>query len=412
METKKRVFVTGIGVVSPVGIGREEFWTSLENMVDGSAVEEELIQLGSTSTKTCKVKINNFKQLLDTYNHRRFSKNMKFAISAIELAIKDANIDLFEYEEYRKGLIFNTVRGSYESTVNFLETLYTKGPEFLSPLKFPLTVTNSPATPVSVKYKLKGASTVLQGSSSMLLAFNKIRNDEADVIICGGVDVIYTSDLVMAFSQNNMLATKANGIEELSRPADINRNGIIYGEASAFVVLENEESLIKRNGTAYSEVIGCGAAYDYSAVRIMTNRSADKFARSMNTAIKDAGITPSQIDYINSAANSSKELDLAEATAIKEVFNSSDTPVGNYKGSTGEVFGASETLGVIQSSLSLYKNEILPIANLSEIDPELGLTYVMKGKLFTGRLKHAVTNAVEIGGNISSIILKKAEGKK
>ena len=407
MSTTKRVFVTGIGVVSPVGIGKEEFWTSLENKVDGSVVENELIELGIKSTKTGRVKIDNFNTLLDTYNHRRFSKNMKFAISGIELAVKDTNLDLSLFDENRKGLIFNTVRGSYESTVNFLETLYKKGPQFLSPLKFPLTVTNSPATPISIKYKLKGVSTVLQGSSSILLGYNKLKNDEADLIICGGVDVIYSMDLVMALAQNNILATPNNGYGEVSRPADKNRNGIIYGEASAFVVLENEDSLFGRKGFAYSEIVGCGAAYDHEAVKIFTKRNPGKFVQAMNTAINNSNISTSDIDYINSMANSSKEVDLAEATAIKKVFTSTDIPIGNYKGSTGEVFGASETLGVIQTSLSLNRNEMLPITNLSEIDPNLNLNYLKNKISSPERFDYALSNSVEIGGNTSSIVLKK-----
>ena len=409
MEANKRVFVTGIGIISPVGIGKEEFWTSLKNMVDGSAVEEELLHSGCGSTKTCRVKSNDFSSLLDTYNHRRFSKNIKYAIAGIELAVKDANINLFDYEEYRKGLIFNTIRGSYESTVNFLETLFEKGPEFLSPLKFPLTVTNSPATPVSIKYKLKGPSTVLQGSSSVLLAYTKLKNNEADVIICGGVDVICSLDLVMSFAHNNTLATNLDGNLEVSFPADARRNGIIYGEASAFVVLENEDSLSKRNATAYSEITGCGVAYDHEAIKKFTKRNPDKFVQAMNMAISNSKISSFQIGYINSAANSSKEVDLAEATAIKQVFHSNHIPIGDYRGSTGEILGASEIMGIIQSSLSLSKNELLPIANLKEIDPELNLNYLMKPCNFIKNQEYVISNSIEIGGNTSSIVLKKVE---
>lgn len=412
MNANKRVFVTGIGVISPVGIGKEEFWTSLKNMVDGSAVEEELIQLGSRATKTCRVKSEDFNSMLNTYKHRRFSKNMKYAIASIELAIKDANINLSGYDEYRKGLIFNTVRGSYESTENFLETLYSKGPEFLSPLKFPLTVTNSPATPVSIKYKLKGPSTVLQGSSSVLLAYNKIMNDEADVIICGGVDVIYSMNLVMAFANDGILATNTDYNREVSSPADIKRNGILYGEASAFVVLENEDSLSRRNGIAYSEIAGCGAAYDHQAVKKFTKRNSDKFVQAMNMAIRNSNVSVSQIGYINSTANSSKQVDLAEATAIKNVFGSNQVPIGNYRGSTGEVLGASEVMGIIQSSLSLSRNELLPIANLEEVDPELNLNYLIGHNISIENMEYVLSNSIEFGGNTSSIVLKKAEDYK
>jgi 3-oxoacyl-[acyl-carrier-protein] synthase II len=407
MKQNKKVFVTGIGVISPIGIGKDEFWNSLEKKIDGSLIDEELLKTGIKSEKTCRAKCENLNSILGSYNFKRFSKYMQFTIGGIELAIKDANIDLHEFDEYSKGLIFNTVRGSYESTENFLHTLLTKGPEYVSPLKFPQTVTNAPATQISVKYKLKGCSTVLQGSSAVILAYNLIKNDSADLIICGGVDVISSMDSLIASSNENVLATKADNLVEASRPADVRRNGIIHGEASAFIILENEESVRKRKAFVYSEIIGCGAAYDLEAIRIFTRRDPNIIVQTIESALMNSNITTSQIDYINSMANSSIDVDCAEATAIKKIFKVNNIPIGNYKGATGEVFGASETLGIIQSSLTLSKNSILPITNLTEIDPKLNLNYVMQNDLSTEKLEYALSNSLEIGGNSSSIVLKK-----
>ena len=406
----ERVFISGMGVISAVGNNVNDFWQSLLSQKNGISDYEPLEEAGLANRKAGYVTDFNPKELIKGINTRRLSRYSRFTLAAIEQAISDSNIDLEKIDSGRKGLIFNTIRGSFETTIQVLNKLFQQGPQMVSPLKFAQTVTNAPATPVSIKYQLKGISTVIMGASAICLAYDYLKNNDADIIICGGVDVITTIDSFKALAGNNMLATAKNGTPELSCPGDMRHNGVIYGEGAGFVVLENQKSVEKRNGNIYCEIVGYGNAHDNMAVKYFNQRDAKPIEYSMTEALRDANINADQLSYINSMANSAPQVDECEAEAIKNVVkNYANIPVSTYKGSTGETFGSSDTLGVIQTALTLKNQKVAPIANLENIAPQCGLNYISK-KPKEYQIQYGLANSFEVGGNVQSIVLKVHKG--
>ncbi len=403
----QRVFITGIGIISPIGIGKDEFWKNLLEGKSGIRPFPPLEEMPVQARKAGYVFEFNPKELITGINSRRLSRYTQFTLAAVILALKDSGLDIDSVEPHRKGFIFNTIRGSYKTTVNFLRKLYTSGPSMVSPLKFSQTVMNAAATPVHLKYGIKGVSTVLTGSSAINMGYNYLKNDKAEVIICGGVDVISFLDPFKTLEDNGMLAHRENGVDEQSRPADARRNGFVYSEAAAFVVLENEKSVQSRGGTPYAEVIGYGAAHDGKAVKIFNHRTAEPIRYAMETALRKSGIMADQVGFISGMANSSVGIDDVEAEAIKQLFNShSDYAITSYKGSVGETFGASESLGVVQAALALKEQFIPPTANLEMKDINCDLPYVT-GKPVHVPLEYAIANSFEAGGNVQSTVLHK-----
>ncbi|MDY0092669.1 MAG: beta-ketoacyl-[acyl-carrier-protein] synthase family protein [Candidatus Vecturithrix sp.] len=406
MPDKVRVFMTGIGVVSPIGTGKEQFWTSLLEAKDGIALYEPLQTRNVGAQKASLVKDFDSARWLQGYNYRRLSRYGKFTTASIELAIQDSGLDLTNIEATRKGLIFSTVHGAFEDSVAYIQKLLDLGPSGVSPLKFAQTVDNAPATLVSIKYQLKGVSTVVEGVSACAVAYDYLTNQQADIIICGGVDVIASVEQIIALEQAGVLAHTQDGLEETSRPGDIRRNGMIYGEAAAFVVLETEQSVQQRQADVYCEIAGYGAAHDNEAITLLNQRNTEPIIAAMQNALNDAGIAAQQIEYLNSLANSTPGIDEVEARAIQHVFDgAARLPVSTCKGATGETFGASDALGLIQAALSLKHQTIAPIANLTEIDPACGLQYVTQPPQ-PHVMEYALANSFEVGGNVQSMVLK------
>lgn len=406
MSDKTRIFVTGIGVVSPIGIGKEQFWTSLLEGKDGNVFYEPLQACNAGAQKAALVSDFDPARWLQGYNYRRLSRYGRFTTAAIELAIQDSQLDMNTIEATRKGLIFSTVHGAFEDSVAYIQKLLELGPSGVSPLKFAQTVDNAPATLVSIKYQLKGVSTVVEGVSACAVAYDYLTNQQADLIICGGVDVVASVEQIIALEQAGVLAHTQNGLEETSRPGDIRRNGMIYGEAAAFVVLETGQSVQQRQAKVYCEIAGYGAAHDNDAITILNQRKPEPIIAAMQNALLDAGVAARQIDYLNSLANSTPGIDEVEARAVHHIFNGAERlPVSTCKGATGETFGASDALGLIQTALSLKHQVVAPIANLTEIDPACGLQYVTQMPQ-PHVMEYALANSFEVGGNVQSMVLK------
>ena len=401
----QRVFITGIGVISPVGIGKDEFWNNLVKGKSGILPFPPLEEISIKARKAGYVSGFNPKELITGINSRRLSRYTQFTLAAVTLALQDSGLDIASIDPYQKGFIFNTIRGSYKTTVNFLRKLYSGGPSMVSPLKFSQTVMNAAATPVHLMYNIKGVSTVLTGSSAINMAYNYIKNCKAKIIICGGVDAISFLDPFKTLEDNGMLAHPENGIDEQSRPADVRRNGFVYSEAAAFVVLESEESALERSANTYAEITGYGMAHDGGAVKIFNNRNAEPIQYAMETALKKSDVLPEQVSFISSMANSSVGIDDVEARAIQNVFNHrSDYAVTSCKGSIGETFGASESLGIVQAALSLKEQVVPPTANLEVRDKNCDLPYVT-GKPVHLPMDFAIANSFEAGGNVQSTVL-------
>jgi len=403
----RSVVITGVGALTPIGNSREDFWDSLVESRCGIKHFDKLDTLDIPVQKAGF--IDDFKagEHIEGINFRRLPRFSQFIIASVDMAIKDSGIRIDSIAPEKRGLIFNTINGPVDVTIKFLETLYLKGPQAVSPLKFAQTVMNAAAAPISIKNRLEGMGTVTSGLSSIITAYEYVKDGRADMMVAGGADAFGSNlDVFKTCSNHKMLATKNGSVEEGSRPADVLRNGNVMGEGAGMVVLESKEQAISRGATIYAEIVGYGITHDNNAVKKSNERTAEPIEKAVEFALQDAKITSDEIHYINALANSSVGIDYAEAVALRNAFpNILTIPVSTYKGHTGEISGAGDALGVIQTALSIKYQKIAPICGLKQIDPECGLNYVRTAPK-SHDIHYALSNSMEVGGNTQAIILK------
>jgi 3-oxoacyl-[acyl-carrier-protein] synthase II len=407
----RRIVITGIGIISSLGIGREEFWTNILNAKSGvhdiDAFDVENLQ--------CK-KGSLIKNLTPTDFYpgstlRRVDRFSMLGMVAAKLAIMDSaqNIDQIPHE--RKGSILKTIWGSFRSTEDYYRTLIKHGPLQVSPMVFSSTVANSPSGHISKHNQLKGVSSTLAGGSAISYAYQLLQNDKADMILVGGIDELHET-VFKSYSELGFLAHQQNGTDENSRPFDKDRNGYILGEGAVILILQELEHALKNNAKIYAELSSVSILWD--KINKDDGNQVDKdidtnMAKVMESAMKLANVQKDQIDLITAMANSTQKADLVEGLAINRTFNgkANRIPIAVLKSNIGETFGASDALNTAYTALAI-KNEIIPpTINLLKNDEKLELLNI-NTKLKQQVIKTALSNSYEaIGGNISSIVLQK-----
>jgi 3-oxoacyl-[acyl-carrier-protein] synthase II len=406
----ENVFITGMGVITPIGLSTTEYMKNLLSGKSGVQPFAPLEELHIRPKKAAFVENFNPKELMPEINARRLSRYVQFAYAAAKSTLLDSGINPDDVDPLRKGLMFSTVRGSYDTTIQFLETLYTRGPGMVSPLKFSQTVMNAAATPVSLKYKLKGPGTVITGISPIPFAFRTMRSGKADFILAGGVDVISFLDPFIALDRENLLAHKENGVEENSYPMDRRRNGFVYGEAAAFILLERGEYVKKRNGHIYAEIVSHATVHDSGSIQFFNRRKVEPIVYVIRESIRRANIKPEEVDVVIGMANSTPGIDETEANALLAALGDRGYLYTTSKGATGETFGASFMLNVVLGAQILEKGIIPPVTNLKEPDRACAIPVVMEDPVIQD-CRYALCLGFEAGGNVQAVLIKKYEGE-
>lgn len=406
----KRIVITGLGVICSNGIGKEAFF---EAIFKGSSGIKPISLFDTTSFKTKTAgEIKDFspQDFLGPKGLRTLDRSTKLVASATKLAMEDAQLEITEENMHNIGVVVGTTLGSVASISDFDREAIKEGPYYVNPALFPNTVINSPASQVSIKFNIKGFNTTIStGFSASLDAINYavdfLKYDRAKAVLAGGVEELCIQTF-LGFYKTKFLAG-LNGKPQISCPFDKRKNGIILGEGSCILVLEDLDSAVERKANIYAEILGFGMSFDAYKIN-QYNPTGEGLRKSMRMAIEDAGLSETDIDYISCAANSHPEADLIETEAIKDVFGNQaeKISVSSIKSMIGECFSVSGSLQVAAAVGAIDRQKIPPTINYETPDPECDLNYVIN-EARSCKVENVLINAFGPSGCNSSLIISK-----
>lgn len=406
----KRVVITGMGVVSPIGNTLEEFENSLKSAKLGFSYFTEKIKKEDFDVNIV-ASVNDFspEKYIDKKEAKRMDRFTQFAVCAALDALSDAGTDFSDVDKFRAGVITGVGIGGLNLTASEHEKYLAKGPDRVSVFYIPMMIGNMAAGTVSMRTGFKGANfctTTACASSTHAIgeAFRKIKDGYLDVCIAGGAESCISEFALAGF--NNMKAlTRSNDLERCSIPFDAERNGFVLGEGSGMLVLEELTHAKKRGAKIYAEISGYGATCD---AYHMTSPSptGEAAGMGMKLAYEEAGLKPSDIDYINAHGTSTGLNDKYETTAIKLALGESakDTAINSTKSLMGHLLGAAGAVEAIATALQIKDKFIHKTAGYKVADPECDLDYVTNG-LREKEIKAALSNSLGFGGHNATICL-------
>jgi len=410
---KRRVVVTGLGAVTPIGNTASEFWNALLEGKNGV----ELITKFDTSKFDTKfaAEVKNFDPLLyiDKKAVRRIDPFAQYALAAAEQAIVDSKLNLEKVDRERFGVVYGSGIGGIRtlSEQHFL-FFQDKTPQKISPFFVTMMIADIAAGQISIRFGLKGpnyatTSACATSSHSIADAFMLIERGSADVMMCGGSEAPVAEMAVSGFNSMRALSTWNDRYREASRPFDKDRNGFVIGEGAGALVLEELDHARSRGAEIYAEISGIGLTAD--AYHITAPQPDGNGAiRSMKEAMREAEMQPSDIDYINAHGTSTPYNDVTETKAIKAAFgeHAYKLVISSVKSMTGHLLGAAGSIEAIATVLSVKNDLVPPTINLETPDPECDLNY--NPKVFSKRTIHAaISNTFGFGGHNASLLFKK-----
>lgn len=409
----KRVVVTGMGAVTPIGLNIEEFWEGLKN---GRTGFSEITQFDTTDFKVkvaASVKGFEGKNYMDVKSAKRMELFCQYAVAAAKEALEQSGIQMDQEDPYRAGCAIGSGVGSLQAMEREHKRLLEKGPGRINPLLVPLMITNMAAGNVSIQFGLKGKSinvvtACATGTHSIGEAFRTIQVGDADVMVAGGTESAITPIGIGGFTALTALSS-SNDVNRCSIPFDRERSGFVMGEGAGAVVLEELEHARKRGAAILAEVVGYGATSDAFHI---TSPAEDGMgaAMAMKQALADAKIAPEEVEYINAHGTSTHHNDLFETRAIKQAFgeHAYELKINSTKSMIGHLLGAAGAVEVIACILQMQHDYIHATVGLQESEEELDLNY-MKNNGKDQKFKYALTNSLGFGGHNASLILKKFE---
>ncbi|MBI5143970.1 MAG: beta-ketoacyl-ACP synthase II [Candidatus Omnitrophica bacterium] len=417
MLKERRVVVTGLGVISPVGNNLTDFWKSL---LEGKSGVKRLTGFDPTyftSKIAAEVKDFDPAPYLSPKEIKRMDCVTQFAVVAAKMAIADSRMDLDKEDRNRMGVFVGSGIGGLHTIEKehsqFLALGPEKGPDRISPFLIPMLIVNMPAGQISITLGLKGpnsavATACATGNHAIGDAFRIIQRDDADVMVCGGTEAAVTPMGFGGFCALKALSTAFNDEpERASRPFDKNRDGFVMGEGAGIIVLEELEHARQRNASIYCEVMGYGMSADAYHMTA-PDPDGDGAIRCITASIKDAGIRPNEVDYINAHGTSTLYNDKIETLAIKKVFgaHAKKLPVSSTKSVMGHLLGAAGGVELIVCALTIKEGIIPPTINYETPDPDCDLDYV-PNKPRAAKVKVAMSNALGFGGHNATLIVRK-----
>ena len=408
----RRVVVTGLGVVTPLGCEVDESWKKIVAGVSGIRVTESLDTSRMRSQIAGEVPDFDPSGYLDRRELNRLDRFTQFAMVAGTDAVTDSGIDFSQYDSFRGGVIMGSGIGGLGTIHEQIEKLLTKGPERVSPLTIPKLMLNAAGGNLSIKYGLRGpnysvATACASATNAMGNAFEAVRDNVIDVCITGGSESAITPISMSAFGNMRALSERNDDPTKASRPFDIDRDGFVMAEGAGILVFEELESAQKRGAKIHGEVIGYGTTGDAGHI---TQPASDGIgaARAMSIAIKCAGIDPSEVDYINAHGTSTPLGDKAETVAIKSVFGdyAREISISSTKSMLGHSLGASGGIEMVLCVKAINSDTVPPTINLENPDPDCDLDYT-PNQAKQRELNIAMSNSFGFGGHNASIMVKK-----
>lgn len=410
----KRVVVTGMGAITPIGNSIDAFWES----VKAGKIGFDRITYFDTADYKCKlaaqVKDFDAAEYMDKKAARRMEQFCQFAVAAAGEAIQDAGLDMEKEDPYRVGCAVGSGIGSLQAMEREHSRLLEKGPSRVAPMLVPLMISNMAAGNVSIAYNLKGKSinvvtACATGTNSIGEAYRTIQYGDADVMIAGGTESSIAPIGIAGFSALTALSSSEDPAR-CSIPFDKDRSGFVMGEGSAIVVLEELEHAKQRGARIYAEVVGYGCSSDAFHITSPAEDGAGA-ARAMTNAVADAGKSPEDITYINAHGTSTHHNDLFETRAIKLAFgeHAKNIKINSTKSMVGHLLGAAGAIEFVTCVKELQEGYIHRTVGLQESEEELDLNYCKES--YQEDFEYALSNSLGFGGHNASILVKKyAEG--
>ena len=406
----RRVVITGIGLITPLGIGTENTWKAI---CDGESGITRISKFDPSNLKTQiagEVKGFDPNEYVNPKDAKRNDDFINYSIASTKLAMDDADLEIDDELSPMAGCVIASGIGGMASFYETVLVLESKGPSRLSPFFIPNIVTNMAAGYASITFNAKGpnccTTTACAASGhAITLAQMLIQKGDADVMITGGTEAPIIPLTVGGFNSMRALSTRNDDPSTASRPFDKDRDGFIISEGAGVMILEELEHAKKRGAKIYAEILGSGMSGDAGHI---TAPSLDGPVRSMKLALNDAKINPEEVQYINAHGTSTPLNDVNETNAIKEVFgeNSYNIPVSSTKSMTGHMLGAAGVVEASISALSIYNGVIPPTINLFDPDPECDLDYVANERR-ERKIDTVLSNTYGFGGTNSSVIVRK-----
>jgi 3-oxoacyl-[acyl-carrier-protein] synthase II len=411
----KRVVVTGLGAVTPIGLNVNEFWEGLIAGKNGVAPITHFDASKFDTKFAAEVKNFNPDNYFDKKSVKRLDRFSQFAIASSVQAIEDSNVNLEKLDKDRAGVIFGSGIGGIETLQNeHWKYFQNKDPKMISPFFVPMMISDLAAGQISIRFGLKGpnyatTSACSTASHAISDAFMIIQRGAADFMVCGGSEASITEMSIGGFNAMKALSTWNDRYLEASRPFDKDRNGFVMGEGAGTVILEELNHAFNRGAKIYAELAGIGLTAD--AFHITAPAPGGEGAvRSMKIAVEDARLLLTDIDYINAHGTSTPHNDINETKAIKTLFSAHayKLVVSSTKSMTGHLLGAAGGIEAIATLLAIKNSLIPPTINLDNPDPECDLNYSAK-KVTKKEIKAAICNTFGFGGHNASLVFKKFE---
>jgi len=411
---KRRVVVTGMGMVSPLGMGVEKTWNAL---IQGKSGVGRITRFDSTGFDTqIAAEVKDFapENFMDKKEARRMDIFILYAVAAAVMAMEDSQFKITPQNAERVGVVVGAGLGGLTTIESYHKVLLEKGPGRISPFFIPMLIVNEAPGHISMRFGAKGPNSSVvtacaTGNHNIGDAWKMIQRGDADAIIAGGVESTITPLAVGGFNAMKALSTRNSEPEKASRPFDKDRDGFVMGEGAGIILLEEMEQALKRGAKIYAEIIGYGLTGDaYHITAPAPN--GEGAARCMAMALKDAGIRPEEVDYINAHGTSTDYNDLYETIAIKTVFkeHARKIPVSSTKSMTGHLLGGAGGVESIFTVLTIFQGVIPPTINYETPDPNCDLDYV-PNVARKAEVRVALSNSFGFGGTNAVLVFKRFE---
>ncbi|MEW6569738.1 MAG: beta-ketoacyl-ACP synthase II [Nitrospirota bacterium] len=412
---KRRVVVTGMGMITPLGIGVEKSWN---NLLAGKSGVRRITHFDPSdfpSQIAGEVEGFNPEDYIEPKEIKKMDRFIHLAIAATTMALNDSGLKIKNENANRIGAIIGSGIGGLQTIERYHSVLLEKGPRKITPFFIPMLVINLAAGQISIKFGAKGPNSAVStacatGSHAIGDACKIIQRGDADAMIAGGAEAVITPLGIGGFTAMKALSTRNGEPEKASRPFDIDRDGFVMGEGAGIVIVESLEHALERGARIYAEFCGYGMSADAYHITA-PSPDGEGAARCMASAFRDAEIHPSEVDYINAHGTSTKHGDEIETKAIKAVFGEKahQIAISSTKSMTGHLLGAAGGVEAVITVLSIYNDVVLPTINLDSPDPECDLDYVAH-RAREMAVNCALTNSFGFGGTNACLLFKKFKG--
>ncbi len=408
----RRVVITGVGLVTPIGIGKDETWSAL---CDGKSGIGEITRFDTSCFETrIAGEVKNFhpEDFLPKKEARRIERFIAYSLAAARMATEDSGLTIDDTNSERVGVLTGCGLGGLSVLETTARLIDQKGPGRVSPFFIPMMIGNMAPGMIAINFKAKGpnasvATACAAGTHAVGDAFKIIQRGAADVMITGGMESVITPTCIAGFNAMKALSTRNDDPEKASRPFDSQRDGFVVGEGSGILILEALDMALERGAKIYAEVVGYGMSGDAFHMTAPAP-GGEGAARCMQAAIKDAGISETEIDHINAHGTSTQMNDLYETMAIKSVFKNHAyrIAISATKSMTGHLLGGGGGIETVFTALAIHHGVVPPTLNLENPSQECDLDYVPK-QARKKNVIYAMSNSFGFGGTNACLILKK-----